>query len=138
MGAEYWLVKPNKKETFYLGKHVEPIDGICNASFVANYIEYDCFQDFFLAVIESNDGFLDGDYTYNQVKEFAHTLYKWCDDKVYLSSDYSQDVELWKDYKETGSICDFLEKHSNVFEVAQYFAPELTPQEIDEKLEKLL
>lgn len=138
MGAEYWLVKPNKKEIFYLGKHVECIDGIRNASIVADYIDYDCFQDFFLDVIESNDGFLDGDHTYNQVKEFAHTVYKWCDDKVYLSSDYSVDAKLWKDYKETGSIHDFLEKHLDVVSIVQEFVPDMPIELIDAELEKLL
>ena len=108
MGTEYYLVKPSKQELFYLGKHIEPIDCITP---VAGYIDVDCFSDFLLQVIESNDGFLDDEYTYKDIKDFAYSLYEWCDAPVYLSNDCSNDFELWKDYKETGSIIKFCEEH---------------------------
>ena len=111
MGTEYWLVKPNKQEIFYLGKHVQPIDCIRNAAITADFIDVDCFSDFFLQIIESNDGFLDEEYTYKDIKNFAYKLYEWCDDKVYLSNDCYNDFELWKDYKRTGSIIEFCEEH---------------------------
>ena len=28
MSVEYWIVKPKKKEIFYLGKHWDGLDGI--------------------------------------------------------------------------------------------------------------
>lgn len=111
MGVEYYLVKPDRKEIFYLGKHVESIDCIRNSAGVADYIEVDCYSDFLLQCIESNDGFLDDCYTYSAIKEFVYLLYEWCDDKVYFSNDCCGDYQLWKDYKETGSIVKFCEEH---------------------------
>ena len=111
MGTEYYLVKPSKQETFYLGKHVQPIDCIRNRPSAVDYIDVDCFSDFFLQIIESNDGFLDDEYTYKDIKDFAYLLYEWCDAPVFMSSDCSNDYELFKDYKETGSIIDFCTKH---------------------------
>lgn len=112
MGVEYYLVKPNKKEIFYLGKHVMPLEGIKTHSIVASYIEHDCFHDFFLDVIDTNDGFLGDEWKYGDVKEFAYLLYQWCEnDVVYFSHDCCEDFETFKDYKETGSIIDFCEKH---------------------------
>ena len=109
MGTEYWLVKPNKKEVFYLGKHVEPLECISLSASTANYLSCNCFHDFLLDVIDTNDGFLDDSYPYSVIKEFAYFLYEWCDDKVYFSNDCCADCALWKDYKETGSIIEFCE-----------------------------
>ena len=50
------------------------------------------------------------EYTYRDIKDFAYLLYEWCDSPVYLSSDCSEDYELFKDYKETGSIINFCEE----------------------------
>lgn len=111
MGVEYYIVKPSKQEVFYLGKHIEPIDCMSVSASTANYLNVDCFQDFLLQVIDSNDGFLDEEYSYREIKNFVYLLYEWCDDRVYLSSDCSSDWELFKDYKETGSIINFCEKH---------------------------
>ena len=111
MGVEYYIVKPEKQEVFYLGKHIEPLDCMSISASTANYLNVSCFQDFLLQAIESNDGFLDEEYSYREIKNFAYTLYEWCDDKVYLSSDCSDDWELFKNYKETGSIIDFCKKH---------------------------
>ena len=110
MGVEYFIVKPSKQEVFYLGKHIQAID--CMNNFHANYIKVDNFNEFFLEVIESNDGFLGDEYTYKDIKNFAYLLYEWCyNDPVYLSSDASPDYNIFKDYKETGSIINFCEEH---------------------------
>ena len=109
MGTEYYLVKPSKREVFYLGKHIQPLE--CIHTSVASYLDVDCFSDFFLQCIDSNDGFLDDEYTYKDIKDFAYLLYEWCNDPVYLSNDCSSDFEFWKDYKETGSIIKFCEEH---------------------------
>ena len=138
MGAEFYIVKPDKKELFYLGKHVEPFEGIRISASTADYIEHDCFHDFFLDVVNTNDGLLGGDHTYNQVKEFAYVLYEWCNDTVYLSSDCSEDFEIWKDYTETGSICDYLSKHLDVTDVVQKFVPDMPHSEVGKILEGLL
>lgn len=110
MGVEYFIVKPSKQEVFYLGKHIQAID--CMNNFHADYIGVDNFHEFFLEVIESNDGFLGDEYTYKDVRNFAYLLYEWCyNDPVYLSSDASPDYNIFKDYKETGSIINFCEEH---------------------------
>ena len=109
MGIEYYLVKPSKQEIFYLGKHIQPID--CIHVSVANYLDVDCFLEFFLQCIDSNDGFLGDEYSYRDIKDFVYLLYEWCDDPVYLSSDCSDDFKLWRGYKETGSIIKFCEEH---------------------------
>ena len=110
MGVEYFIVKPSKQEVFYLGKHIQAID--CMNNFHADYIKVDNFNEFFLEVIESNDGFLGDEYTYKDIKNFAYLLYEWCyNDPVYLSSDASPYYNTFKDYKETGSIIDFCTKH---------------------------
>ena len=109
MGVEYYLVKPDKEELFYLGKHIQPLD--CMNIFSADYLKVDNFTDFLLDVIDTNDGFLGDEYSYRDVKDFAYLLYEWCDAPVYLSSDASPDFETFKDYKETGSIITFCEDH---------------------------
>lgn len=111
MGTEYYLVKPSKREVFYLGKHIQPMDCIRSKASTVDYISADCFSDFLLEAIETNDGFLDEEYTYKDIKEFVYLLYEWCDSPVYMSSDCSSDYDLFKEYKETGSIIDFCEKH---------------------------
>lgn len=109
MGVEYFIVKPDKKEIFYLGKHIEPLD--CMNVFSADYLKVDNFNEFLLDVIETNDGFLGEEYTYKDIKEFAYILYEWCDAPVYLSSDASSEYDTFKDYEETGSIITYCEKH---------------------------
>ena len=113
MGTEYWLVKPNKKETFYLGKHIEPLECIRLSHSTADYIDCDCFHDFLLDAIDTNDGFLDDDRPYKDIKDFVYLLYEWCNDKVYLSNDCCDDFEIWKDYTETGSIIGFCESRNH-------------------------
>ena len=112
MGTEFYMVKPRKKEVFYLGKHVEPLDCVRISASTADYLDCDCFHDFFLDFLGNNpDGLVGSDRTLDDITEFAHRLYEWCDDKVYFSNDCCDDVKLWENYKETGSIIDFCEKH---------------------------
>ena len=112
MGTEYYLIKPNKQEKFYLGKHVQPLDCLKISASTADYIDCDSFHDFFLDLLGNNyDGLVGSERTLDDVREFAYELYEWCDDKVYFSNDGCEDFEIWKDYKETGSIITFCEKH---------------------------
>lgn len=112
MGTEYYLVKPDKKEIFYLGKHVNPLDCIKISASTADYIDCESFLDFFLDLLGNNyDGLVGSERTLDDVREFAYQLYEWCDDKVYFSNDCCDDFELFKDYKETGSIIKFCEEH---------------------------
>ena len=119
MGVEYFIVKPSKKEVFYLGKHVEPFESIRINASTADYIDCDCFHDFFLDILNTNTDGLIGDYnTLEDIREFAYQIYEWCDDKVYFSNDCCADFELFKDFEETGSIVDFCEelekKHASI------------------------
>lgn len=111
MGVEYYLVKPKKKEVFYLGKHIEPFGCIRTHSSTADYIDCDCFHNFFLDILDTNSDGLIGSYnTLEDVRSFAYLLYEWCDDIVYFSNDCCDDFELFKDYEETGSIIKFCEE----------------------------
>ena len=128
MGVEYYLVKPEKKEIFYLGKHVQPLDCMRISSATADYLDVDCFHDFFLDLLDNNqDGLVGDERTLEDIREFAYQLYEWCDSKVYFSNDCCDDFELFKDYKETGSIIKFCEGHPCYKAVLDDFIGKLQP-----------
>ena len=131
MGVEYYLVKPKKEETFYLGKHIQPLECIRVSAATADYIDCDSFLDFFLDLLGNNyDGLVGSERTLEDVREFAYQLYEWCDDKVYFSNDCCNDFELFKDYKETGSIIKFCEEHPCYKDVLDDFMGKLQPMYI--------
>ena len=138
MGVEYFIVKPSKQEVFYLGKHIQAID--CMNNFHADYIRVDNFNEFFLEVIESNDGFLGDEYTYKDVRDFAYLLYEWCyNDPVYLSSDASPYYNTFKDYKETGSIINFCEEHEPlVYQIESLLENDCSAVEIKSLVDRYL
>lgn len=106
MGTEYYIVKPAKKEVYYLGKHMTCPDGIVNGMYKeANYIEYNCFEDFFWDFLKENFyEFKYTNYTLEKLSNILYNLYEWCEyDKVYFSNDCYDDVE-WINWKETGSL----------------------------------
>lgn len=110
MGTEYYLVKPDKKEIFYLGKHKNCPDGIVNRTYKeeADYIDYDCFDDFFWDFLRENyETFYD--FTLESVKEIIYEIYLWCNNKIYWDSDCREGIE-WSDWKETGSLIDIFER----------------------------
>lgn len=117
MGIEYYLVKPEKKELFYLGKHFEGFSNIkntnyCNILTKASFPEYDDWYDFFWDTLQTNwSYFASCDLTLEQTSDVIHQIYEWCiSDRVILSSDCSSTCEIWKDWKETGDITSILEK----------------------------
>ena len=111
MGVEYYIVKPEKREVFYLGKHVQPFDCMKISASTADYIDCESFLDFFLDLLGNNyDGLIGSERTLNDIREFAYQIYEWCDGKVYFSNDCCNDFELFKDYEETGSIIKFCEE----------------------------
>lgn len=131
MGTEYYLIKPNEQEKFYLGKHVQPLDCLKISASTADYIDCDSFLDFFLDLLGNNyDGLVGSERTLDDVREFAYELYEWCDDKVYFSNDCCNDFELWKDYKKTGSIIDFCEKHPCYKAILEEFIEQLPPHKV--------
>ena len=116
MGTEYYLVKPEKEELFYLGKHFEGFSNIKNALYCtsiekATYPEYDDWYDFLWDTLQTNWGyFLNCELTLEQTSDVIRQIYEWCiSDKVILDNDCSSTCEIWKDWKETGDITSILE-----------------------------
>lgn len=117
MGTEYYIVKPEKKEVFYLGKHFEGFDKIKNAIYCksieeANYPSYEDWDDFFWDTLRENwNYFLGCELTLEQTSDIIHQIYEWCvSDKVILDNDCSNTCKEWKDWKETGDITVILER----------------------------
>ena len=107
MGTEYYLVKPNKKEIFYLGKHMNCPEGITNAIYKdkAEYIGYDCFDDFFWDFFKENyEVFYETYFTLESIRSIIYEIYEWCQyDKVYWDNDCREKTK-WLEWKETGSL----------------------------------
>ena len=114
MGTEYYLLKPEKKEVFYLGKHFLGFSKIPSTSYnqEAKYPDYEDWDDFFWDTLKENwEYFLPCDLTLEQVSDLIYEIYDWCyADKVILSSDCSDEASKWLEWKETGSITALLEK----------------------------
>lgn len=117
MGTEYYVVKPSKKEIFYLGKHMNCPEGMACKTYNsdADYMEYDCFDDFFWDFLRENYyEFATTDYTLDKISNLIHNLYIWCEyEKVYFDNDCNNDAE-WKNWKETGSL--FIENEESNYE----------------------
>lgn len=107
MGTEYYIVKPAKKEVYYLGKHIMCPNGIADKNYdqEATYIDYDCYDDFFWDFLKENyHEFVNTDYTLEKISNLIYSLYSWCEyDKVYFDNDCNDEAE-WQDWKETGSL----------------------------------
>lgn len=105
MGIEYYLVKPEKKEVFYLGKHFTCPYGIANRAYKnkACFIDQDCFDDFLWDFLRDNSEYFN-DLKLEDIKEAIYKVYEWCSDgKIYFDHDCNDDRE-WVDWKETGSL----------------------------------
>ena len=120
MGTEYYLVKPEKKEVFYLGKHFNGFNEIksttyCESLDKADYPSYEDWGDFFWDTLRENWAyFLSCDLTSAQTSDVIHQIYEWCvSDKVILDNDCSKTFEIWKDWKETGDMSAILEEVHN-------------------------
>ena len=119
MGTEYYLVKPEKREIFYLGKHMSCPDGIINGSYsdslkdhVINLkpINYDCWEDFFWDFLRENSYCFEN-ITLEQSKEIIYNIYEWClDGCIYFDHDCHMNKVEWLEWKETGSLIDLFEK----------------------------
>lgn len=116
MGTEYYLIKPEKKEVFYLAKHFNNIEGIksatyCESTDSADYLNYENYEDFFWNMLRENwEYFSTCDLTLEQVSDVVYKIYEWCaSDKVILDNDCSNTCEVWKDWEETGNITSILE-----------------------------
>ena len=117
MGIEYFLVKPKKKEVFYLGKHFNGFNGIPSMIYrasldCATYPDYETWEDFFWDTLRENwEYFLNCELTLDQTSDIIHKIYEWCySDEVILDSDCHDSSNIWKDWKETGNISSLLEE----------------------------
>ena len=119
MGIEYYLVKPKKKEIFYLGKHFQGFNEIREATYFslyeAKYPNYEDWDDFFWDTLRENwDYFQSCDITLSEVSDVIHQIYEWCySDEVILDHDCSKSYKIWSSWKETGDITTILEKIHN-------------------------
>lgn len=115
MGIEYYLVKPDKKEIFYLGKHFSCPDGIKNRNYTESYtyIDYDCWDDFFWDFLRENSSYFD-DISLEDTKEVLYELYEWClDDKIYFDHDCNDNRE-WAGWKEVNSLSNIIKEVENL------------------------
>ena len=117
MGTEYYIVKPEKKEIFYLGKNFSGFDKVPSMTYreslnKAEYPDYEDWEEFFWSTLKENwNYFLNSDLKLAQVSGVIYQIYNWCaSDKVILDHDCSETFNEWKDWKETGSITTILEK----------------------------
>ena len=102
MGTEYYLVKPSKKELYYLGKHFSYIDGISINN--PEYVEYECFKDFLLDIMDNNIEWLPDEYTFREILDMLYAIYEWMDAPIMLINDCTDDFKLYADYRETGTV----------------------------------
>jgi len=117
MGIEYYLVKPLKKEIFYLGKHFSGFSEIPSIEYKpslesADFPNYEDWDDFFWNTLRENwEYFLSCDLTLEQASDIIHEIYEWCaSDKVIFEHDCSPTAHIWAEWKETGSIVTLLEE----------------------------
>lgn len=117
MGIEYYIVKPEKREIFYLGKHFSGFESIPSMAHrksinEAKFPDYEDWEDFFWSTLKENwNYFLNCDLKIDQVSNVLYQIYNWCaSDKVILDHDCSDTFNEWKDWKETGDITEILER----------------------------
>ena len=111
MGTEYYLVKPEKKEVFYLGKHFTCPFGIANRVYKnkACFIDQDCFDDFLWDFLRDNSEYFN-DLKLEDIKEALYKVYEWCsNDKVYFDNDCNDSAE-WLEWGETASLSGIIKE----------------------------
>lgn len=118
MGTEYYIVKPDKKELYYLGKHIvlSEFKNIAYGKVEAEFPPYNYYEELANAMLEVN---YFPDLYVEQVWDIAYDILEWCDSPVYIDNDCSYNFLNVKNYKETGSILNvykkFKDKYSNIF-----------------------
>lgn len=112
MATEYYIVKPETKQVFYLGKRISYLDGICEFSRTneAKYPTWECYEDVVFDIQENAKYFLQGwsDITVGQVWDFCSQIWDFCEGKVYLDNDCSDNHKVWKDWEEIDYLSDLL------------------------------
>ena len=95
MATEYYMVKPSKKEIYYLGKHIMCPDGIPEWKYneEATYIDYECWDDFFWDFLKENyHEFVNTDYTLENLQIIIYKLYKYYIKYFYISARLSLNI----------------------------------------------
>lgn len=102
MGTEYYIIKPNKKQIFYLGKYITHLDGIPNRIYNKEpaYPLWEGYHDVVQDISENCNSFLCYEnLLISQVWEFCQAIYDFCDGPVYLDSDVNDQIE-WSNWDE--------------------------------------
>ena len=102
MATEYYIVKPSTKQTFYLGKRISDLEGLCKWSFTREprYVEWEEWEDVVFDLQQNSRYFLEGwpETTVGQIWDFCSQIWDFCDDKVYMDNDCSENHE-WRDWE---------------------------------------
>jgi hypothetical protein len=102
MATEYYIVKPNKKQTFYLGKRISHLEGISEWTHTkeARFPEWEFWEDVVFDLQENSRYFLEGDdILVGQMWDLCSAIYNFCDDKVYMDNDCSDNAKTWRDWE---------------------------------------
>lgn len=125
MATEYYIVKPDKKQVFYLGKRIANLDGIPSWQHTqkADYCKWEYYGDVFLDIYENSSYFMEYDITINQIHDFCACIHNFCDAAVYLDNDCSDNFVNWKDYEEIDVYSDILCTEEKVNELVCTMIP---------------
>ncbi len=103
MATEYFIVKPSQKKTFYLGKRISNLEGLVTYKdgIEPQYPSWEWYEDVVFDLQENSRYFLEGwpETTIGQIWDFCSAIYSFCDDKVYLDNDCSDNCKVWKDWE---------------------------------------
>ena len=122
MGTEYYLVKPKKKEVFYLGKHFTCPFGVADRTYKNNacFIDQDNFDDFLWDFLRDNSEYFYG-LKLEDIKEVLYKVYEWCSgDKIYFDNDCNDKAE-WTDWPETASLSDIIKEITKPRDLSEEF-----------------
>ena len=117
MATEYFIVKPSTKQTFYLGKRIPHLEGLCDwcNTKEARYTEWECFEDVVFDLQQNSKEFLSAwpETTIGQIWDFCYAIYEFCDDKVYMDNDCNdKNTNTWKDW-------ECIDKFEEIFELSE-------------------
>lgn len=111
MGTEYYIIKPSKKQIFYLGKRISHLDGIpCRQYKEADYCTWEDYEDVITDLRENSPYFFEGDMYIDQIRNFTAAIFEFCDDKVCLDNDCSETFSEYNDFEEIDVFSDLLTK----------------------------
>ena len=122
MGTEYYLVKPEKKEVFYLGKHFTCPFGIADKAYKnkACFIDQDCFDDFLWDFLRDNSEYFN-DLKLEHIKEVLYKVFEWCsEDKIYSDNDCDDNAE-WLEWTEAASLSDIIKEVTDHSKLSKEF-----------------